>query len=54
MVTVLVPTAAVLLAVNVRVLEFVVGFGENEAVTPLGSPETARFTLPLNPYNDVM
>ena len=44
------PTAAVLLAVNVNVLVPVVGFGENAAVTPLGSPVTARFTLPVKPY----
>jgi hypothetical protein len=44
------PGAAVLLAVSVSVLEPVAGFGEKEAVTPLGRPVTARFTLPLNPY----
>jgi hypothetical protein len=44
------PTAAVLLAVNVSVLFPVVGFGEKEAVTPVGSPDTERFTLPVNPY----
>lgn len=49
MVIVFVPTAAELLAVNVNVLEFAVGLGEKEAVTPLGSPETARLTLPAKP-----
>ena len=44
------PSAAVLLAVNVSVLDPVVGLGENEAVTPLGRPETAKFTLPVKPY----
>jgi hypothetical protein len=50
MVTGYCPRAAVLLAVNVIVLLPVVGFGVNVAVTPLGSPEIARFTLPVNPY----
>ena len=27
-----------------------VGFGENEAVTPAGKPEAVRLTLPVNPY----
>jgi hypothetical protein len=53
MVSVLVPTLAVLLAVRVSVLVFVVGLGEKLAVTPLGKPDTARFTLPLNPYSGV-
>ena len=44
------PGVAVLLAVSVSVLELVVGFGEKDAVTPLGKPVTARFTLPVNPY----
>ena len=47
------PTAAVLLAVSVSVLVAVVGFGLNAAVTPLGRPDTARFTLPLNPFHGV-
>lgn len=44
------PSTAELLAVNVSTVLLVVGFGENDAVTPLGSPETARSTLPLKPY----
>ena len=44
------PGTAEALVVSVNVLEFVVGFGENDAVTPLGKPDTARFTLPVNPY----
>lgn len=44
------PTGAELLAENVIVLLLVVGFGEKVAVTPLGSPETERFTLPVKPY----
>jgi len=49
-VTVLCPTAAELLAVNVSVLNPVVGFGTNDAVTPLGRPDTERVALPVNPY----
>jgi hypothetical protein len=43
------PMAVELLAVSVKVLFPVVGFGEKDAVTPLGKPETERFTLPVNP-----
>ena len=51
MVTVALPTVAVLLAVSVRTLEPVeVGFGANDAVTPLGRPEADRVTLPVNPF----
>ena len=49
-VSVLAPRAAVLLAVKMSVLVFVVGFGVKLAVTPWGKPDTARFTFPLNPY----
>ncbi len=44
------PTAAELVAVSVMVLLLVVGFGEKDAVTPLGRPDTEKFTLPVNPY----
>ena len=44
-----VPVAAVLLAVNVRVLVVVVLPGLNAAVTPLGKPEAERLTLLLKP-----
>ena len=51
MVSVYCPTLAALLAVSVNVLKPVVGFGANDAVTPLGRPAvTARFTLPVNPF----
>ena len=50
MVAVYWPTGAALLAVSVKVLENVVGFGVKEAVTPFGRPVTARFTLPANPF----
>jgi len=38
---------------SVNVLSYVVGLGENDAVTPLGKPDTERFTLPANPYWEV-
>ena len=50
-VTVFVPRLAVLLAVKVNVAFPVVGLGEKDAETPLGRPETARLTLPVNPYS---
>lgn len=53
MVTVDVPVAAVLVAVNVSMLLPVVGFVPNAAVTPLGNPEAARVTLPVNPPTSV-
>ncbi len=49
-VTVLVPTATELAAVRVNIEYPVVGFGENDAVTPVGRPDAARLTLPENPY----
>jgi len=53
-VTVTVPVAAVALAVKVKVLVEVVGFGLKAAVTPLGSPDAERVTLPLKPPTGVM
>ena len=44
------PVLAAALAVNVNVLDDVAGFGLNAAVTPLGRPDAARLTLPLNPF----
>ena len=50
MVRVALPGAAVLLAVSViTLLPVLVGFGEKAAVTPLGSPVTARVTSPAKP-----
>jgi hypothetical protein len=49
-VTVAVPAVAVLLAFKVRELLPVVLDGLNAAVTPLGSPDTVRATLPLKPF----
>ena len=50
MVSVYCPSGVVLLAVSVITLFPVVGFGVKDAVTPLGMPDTDRFTLPMNPY----
>ena|SRR5579863_890032 len=47
------PCTAVVAAVKVSVLAEEVGFGENAAVTPLGSPEMASFTLPENPGPEI-
>jgi hypothetical protein len=49
-VNVAMPGVAALVAESVSVLVPVVGFGENTAVTPLGSPEALRVTLPVKPY----
>jgi hypothetical protein len=48
-VTVKAPVAAVLLAVSVSTLELVEDVGLNAAVTPLGSPDMVKATLPVNP-----
>ena len=53
MVTVDVPVVAVLLAVSVSTLVPVVGFVPNAAVTPLGRPDAASVTLPVNPPTSV-
>ena len=47
------PVGAVLLAVKVSTLLPVVGFVPNEAVTPLGKPDAASVTLPVNPPTSV-
>src|SRR5580704_13928706 len=44
------PVVAVLLALSVRVLKPVAGFGLNDAVTPLGSPDAENVTLALKPF----
>lgn len=41
------------LTVTVEVPDPVMEVGLNEAVTPLGSPETLRGTLPVNPFRAV-
>jgi len=52
-VTVAAPVVAVALAVSVSTLVPVVGFVPNAAVTPLGRPEAAKVTLPVNPPTSV-
>jgi hypothetical protein len=49
-VTVAVAEGAELFACSVSTLEPVAGFVLHDAVTPLGNPEAAKFTLLLNPY----
>lgn len=44
------PRLAVFDAVKVSVLPELLDVGENEPVTPLGRPETERFTLPPDPF----
>jgi hypothetical protein len=44
-----VPKLADGLAVSVNVVLEFDDVGENDAVTPVGSPDTEKFTLPLNP-----
>ena len=45
------PRLAELVAVKVTMLFPVDGFGEKDAVTPLGSPDAERVTLPVNPFS---
>ena len=52
-VTVAVPVVAVLLAVSVSTLVEVVGLVPKLAVTPAGSPEADKVTLPVNPPEGV-
>lgn len=52
--TVAVPVVADADAVNVKVLIEVAGFGLNAAVTPDGSPEAEKLTLPLKPFAGVI
>ena len=49
-VTVAVPVVAVVLAVSVNVLALVVLLGLKVAVTPVGRPDAAKLTVPLNPF----
>jgi hypothetical protein len=47
------PVAAVEAAVNVITLVAVAGLVANAAVTPVGNPDAARVTLPVNPFSSV-
>ena len=53
-VTAAVPVVATALAVKARVLLLEAGSGLNAAVTPVGSPDAERATLPAKPFNGVM
>jgi hypothetical protein len=53
MVIVNAPTVAVALAANVTTLELVDETGLNVAVTPLGRPDAANDTLPVNGLTSV-
>jgi len=48
-----VPVVAVLLAVSVKALVAVAGFGLKEAVTPLGRFEADKLTFPVKPFSGV-
>jgi hypothetical protein len=48
-----VPTVAELFAVRLRTLLVVAGFVLNDAVTPVGNPDAARVTAPLNGLTSV-
>lgn len=50
-VTVDAPTGTALPAASTSSTAPFAGFGENEAVTPFGSPEAVRVTFPVKPYS---
>ena len=52
-VTVDVPVVAAALAVSAKVLVAVVGLVPNDALTPLGTPDADKVTLPLKPFSGV-
>ena len=49
-----VPSAAVLVADKVKRLVVVAGFVLKVALTPLGKPDVAKFTLLLNPFRGLI
>ena len=49
-----VPILAVLLADKVNRLVAVAGFVSKTALTPLGTPDAAKFTVPLNPFKGLI
>jgi hypothetical protein len=53
-VTVAVPIVALPLADRVKRLLVVAVFVLNAAVTPLGRPDTVKFTMPLNPFSGLI
>lgn len=50
-VTVEVPVAVVAPTISIKELVVVAEAGLNEAVTPLGSPDADKLTLPLKPFS---
>ncbi len=52
--TVVVPVGAASLAVSVRTLLEVAGFGLKAAVTPFGRPDADSVTFPVNPFTGVI
>ena len=54
MVTVVVPSVAVLLAARIKVLALVAGFGLIPAMTPLPWPLADSVTLPVKPFEGTM
>ena len=48
------PLEAVRETAMVSVLDEDAGFGENAAVTPLGSPPIEKFTVPAKPFEGAM
>jgi len=53
-VTLYVPTLALLFTFKVSVLLVAAGLGENDADAPCGKPAAERVTLPLNPPASAM
>jgi hypothetical protein len=53
-VTLTVPVVAVPVADRVKRLLVVAGFVPKMAVTPVGRPDTVKFTLPLNPFRGLI
>jgi hypothetical protein len=49
-----VPTGVLPVVVSVKTLVVVAELGLNDAVTPLGRPDAARFTLPVKPLMAVI
>jgi hypothetical protein len=53
-VTVTVPVVAVPVADRVKRLLVVAGFVPKVVLTPLGRPDAVKFTLPLNPFRELI
>jgi hypothetical protein len=53
-VTPMVPVVAAPVADRIKRLLFVAGFVPKLALTPLGRPDTVKFTLPVNPFEGLI